>query len=469
MLGGMPLDGKPTHYVIGDDDCLYLYNPILLAPFGSKQTDSYLKGVKNGDEYVFTFPQPIATQIVDNKEQVMYVNYMHNESQDEDNSTYVVVTDNNKISFKILENGDCVPTTEGDENYIVGYTDAEGAWQGFGNVDMNYRKFDYTEHQIPQNATIQDWIMEYSKQGSDQRLQTNVQVVIGDKEVWVKGLSQVYCPNAWAYGTIDDESIIHFEPYLGLAEKVGQYAFVYNGLVNSTSNEIRPLVMTYNPELKRIIDEEDLLVNPNQVFYYTLENFVKPVLSDNTIELTSRVPKAPQKINNFFILDEETGWASVSVNLSSENVDDQPLNPANLYFQILLPEFKTFSVYTFEPDKYDEITEPLTDIPYSMLSGIVSGYGIQRNTYIYMLDYDNVGARMVYKDETGEYYSDPVFYYPFEWVGIETVDADADIIATEWYNLQGCRVAEPEQSGLYIRKDIFSNGKSLGKKVHIVK
>jgi hypothetical protein len=469
MLGGMPLDGKPTHYVIGDDDCLYLYNPILTKPFGATQTNSYIKGVKDGDNYVFNFPQPIATTITDGEEEILYVNFMHNVESGEDSSTYVVVDTDNSYSFKILENGDCVPVNDGDETYIVGYTNADGEWEGFGNVDMKYLKFNYTSNTILENATVQDWIMEYSKGDSSQRLQSNVQVVFKDQEIWVQGFSQNYCPNEWAHGTIDDNNIIHFDPYLGLAESVGQYAYVYNGVVNSTSSIIYPCEMTYDPENKTITNEKDLLINPNQVFYYTLENYVNPVLRDNSIELTSKVPVAPLKINNFFILDSETGRASVSINLSSENIDGQPLNASNLYFQILLPGFKNFEVYTFDPELYSEITEPLTDIPYNMTLGLVSGFGVQRNTYIYMPDYDNVGARMVYKDETGVYYSDPIFYYPVDFDAVESLAEGDEPVATQWYNLQGIRIEEPQQTGLYICNDVFADGTIRSKKIFVVK
>lgn len=468
MLGGMPMNGKPTHYVIGDDDCLYLYNPILIQPYGPNQTNSYIKGVKNGDEYVFNFPQPIATRILNGKEEILYVNFMYNETQEDGSSTYVVVNENNNYSFKILENGDCVPVAEGDELYIVGYTNAEGKWEGFGNVNMNYRKFTATPHQIPENSTVQDWIMEYSKGGSSQKLQSNVEVVIVDKEIWIKGFSQTYCPNAWAYGTIDANNQITFDPYLGIAESVGQYAFVYNGSVNSTSNMIYPCVMTYDPENKIITDAQDLLINPNQEFYYTLENYVEPVLRNKTIELTTKVPKA-LKINNFFILDQETGRSSISLVVSSENVDGQPFNSTNLYYQILLPGFKSFDVYTFEPNLYDEITEPITDLPFSMTSGLVSGYGSQRNTYIYIPDYDNVGARMVYKDETGIYYSEPTFYYPLDLDAVENISMDEAPVKSEWYTLQGLRVDEPLMPGIYIRRDIYANGLSRSIKVNISK
>ncbi|MDE6007280.1 MAG: hypothetical protein K2G67_06985, partial [Muribaculaceae bacterium] len=467
ILGGMPLDGKPTHYVIGEDDCLYLYNPILLKPYGAQQTGSYIKGVKNGDNYVFSFPQPVATDVIDGVEEVLYVNFMKNVPY-ENGSTYVVNEENNSYTFKILENGDCVPTAESDELYIVGYTDSEGDWLGFGNVDMKYLKFNYTAHEIPANATVQDWIMEYSKGGSEQRLQSNVQVVIKDNEIWVKGFSQTYCPDAWAYGTIDNDDIIHFDPYLGEATSVGQYAFVYNGLVNSDSNLIWPLEMVYEPENKKIYDGEDLLINPNQVFYYTLENYVLPVLTDNSIELTTKVPKAPKKINNFFILDSDTGYSSISVNLASENLNDQPLNPANLYYQILLPGFKSYDVYTFTPELYSEIDEPLTDIPFNMTSGIVFGTGIQRNMYVYVPDYDNIGARMIYKDETGEYFSAPTFFYPVDYDdSVNEIDADASIVQTKWYNLEGLHILSPEQSGLYIRKDIFDDGSVRTTKIYL--
>lgn len=200
-----------------------------------------------------------------------------------------------------------------------------------------------------------------------------------------------------------------------------------------------------------------------------MENFVSPVLKDATIELTTKEPKAPQKINNLFILNSETGYASISVNLSSENVDGQPMNPANLYYQILLPGFKSFDVYTFEPENYDEITEPLTDIPYGMMSGLVFGTGVQRNMYVYIPDYDNIGARMVYKDETGDYYSEPVFYYPVDFGAVSQTELDKEPVAVQWFTIEGIQVQEPSDNGLYIRRDVFANGSISSSKILIEK
>ncbi|MDE7412708.1 MAG: hypothetical protein K2N05_02810 [Muribaculaceae bacterium] len=466
MLGGQDILGKPIHYVIGEDDCLYLYNPILLAPFGNKQCESYIKGEKDGDAWTFVFPQPVYTKMEDGKKITYYANLMHNEFEDEaeTSSTYMVVPEEkNKISFIIDSDGNCKPASEEDYDYIVGAANAEGKWNGFGNVRMEYSKVDFTAFEPAEGVEIQDWIMEYSKGDSSQRLVTDVKVAIKDTDIWVKGFSQLYCAGAWAHGTIDSDDNILFDPYLGVAESVGQYAFVYSGIVNSTSNIIYPLEMSYDREAKKITCEMDLLINPNQVFYYTLENFVSPVLSDNSIELTTRIPKAPLAIKHFQIIDQETGKAQLQINVSSENIDDQPLKPENLYYQILLPGFRDFEVYELTPELYPELTETMTDIPYNIINGLVTGMGVARNLYVYVPDNENIGARMVYKDETGTYYSDPVFYY--EWSGVNNISDNIEVVATKWLDLTGCEVSTPTESGIFIRIDTLANGKTVVRKI----
>ena len=378
----------------------------------------------------------------------------------------VVPAEENKISFIIDADGNCKPAREEDADYLVGAADEDGKWNGFGNVRMEYSKVDFKAYEPEEGVEIQDWIMEYSKGGSDQRLITDVKVAIKDADIWVQGFSQIYCPGAWAHGTIDNENNILFDPYLGVAESVGQYAFVYGGFVNSTSNQIFPFEMTYNREEKKITSELlDLLINPNQVFYYTLENFVEPVLSDNSIELTSRVPKAPLAIKHFQVIDTETGKAQLQVNVSSENIDNQPLKPANLYYQVLLPGFRDFEVYEFTPEHYPELTETMTDVPYNLLTGMITGMGVARNLYVYVPDYENIGARMVYKDETGTYYSDPVFYYEWSEGEVNEISGNEVILSTKWFDMTGCEVSAPSTPGIFIRIDNLDNGKSIVRKI----
>ncbi len=197
-LYGTNLEGKPTHYVIGDDGCLYLYNPIILQPFGGVQTGSYIKGEKDGDEYLFKFPQPIASVTGDDgEEQLLYVNYM-NIAYDDEGSSYYKVADTNEYRFKILDNGavEAYPTLNGSGesgntliDNVIGYTDADGEWQGFANNGMIYTAFTPNPHDIPENATIQDWTMTYYNE-SGQQLASDVNVVISGNDVWVKGFIQ---------------------------------------------------------------------------------------------------------------------------------------------------------------------------------------------------------------------------------------------------------------------------------------
>ena len=47
------------------------------------------------------------------------------------------------------------------------------------------------------------------------------------------------------------------------------------------------------------------------------------------------------------------------------------------------------------------------------------------------------------------------------FVGCDT----ASVVASEWYTINGVRVAEPKQRGIYIRQDLMSDGTKKSVKV----
>ena len=457
-LQGMNLEGKPTHYVIGDDGCLYLYNPIIIQPFKGVQTNSYIKGVKDGDEYVFNFPQPISTRIENGVETVQYVNYMK-----QTDKTYSPASDN-KCRFRIDEAGNVVPspalndTVEGSGiDNLIGYADADGNWLHYGNYGMTYTKFTPTPHQLPEGVEAQDWTMECYNEGGT-KLSADVKVAFRDNEVWAKGLSQKYCPEDWAYGTIADGKVT-FDPYLGVSDQVGQYVFLKNNDPTNQHLTLFPLEFAYDPDTKKMTDTMAMTVNPNNRYYYMLEYYIYPVLSDATVELTSRVPKKPETITNFQIMDRNTGRATMQFKYSTENVDGQPLKRSNLYYQMLEPADNDdgFVPYTFTPELFPGLPEAMTFIPYDFqFSNMASTYEGLVNVYFYIPGHDNAGVRMVYKDETGTYYSEPTSWKPFS--GVEGIGLDSEPVSTRWYTPQGVRVDASSAPGLYIRVDVFADG-----------
>lgn len=448
-IWGMPLMGKPTHYILGEDGNLYLYNPIITDPFGNKFIESYIKAEKSDNRYIAHFPQPIYVDSQSGK--TIYLNYAKKES----GQTYVTVEQNqNYMEFVVDEDKNCkaLLPVEQDGTYALCAMDETGGWQYFGNVRMDYNYFYYTTTPLPKNAIIEDWKMEFSVDSTKQSLDVNV--VIDGNDMWLQGFS-TYCEN-WAHAVINDTTVV-FDPYFGVAESIGQYLFLFNSLKDDkTSSKVYPLEFTFDRENRKLTDNEIMVVNPNDWFYYVVEKFHTPVICPTTDDLTTKVPKAPSTFDAFMLLNKDSGKYTVSVRLSSENVNDEPLSTKRLYYELVK---QNGSIYEFTPEQYPALSEPMSLIPYSFLqSGVISGINNARNFFAVLPGDTDFGCRMVYRDETGTYKSNILWAVAGEdQSGVDNIASESNVTATEWYDLNGRKVSALSK-GVYICKKILSNG-----------
>ncbi|MDE6007282.1 MAG: hypothetical protein K2G67_06995 [Muribaculaceae bacterium] len=278
-LSGMPLAGKPLHYVIGDDGNLYLYNIITLQPYGGSQTSSYIVGTPSGNnKWKFNFPQPIYETISNGESQLWYVNYLCTKvDESTGQASYIVNESNNSVEFMIDENGnvDWIRATEDpnvDDGFAIGTTLANGIWTGFANVTRStYQKFTDEAPEInPEEFEI--WKLTYGPNGN--RISRNVDVYFEGDDVWVRGFSKTYLPQAWAHGRINGSSIT-FDPYIGECDLIGQYLFIY-GYSNSSGRS--DLTFKYYAQEKGMTYNGEYIINPNQLFYYAVEAYEYPSL-----------------------------------------------------------------------------------------------------------------------------------------------------------------------------------------------
>ena len=461
-LGGTELAGKPSHYILGDDDCLYLYNPIILDPFGPDQMDSYIKGEKNGDRYVFKFPQPVCETNVDGEMVTLYIN----RSVLTEDGTYSAVSgEDNKAEFMIDDNGLCQlvePLNTLDEEGNMGFSncialfDAEGIWQGFGNLrSMQYYPFTYVAPGEPGSDVVIDvWEIRYWDSEGKNPTTAQLNIGIKDNDIWIQGLADKYLPGSWIHGVIDGDKIT-LDRYIGYAAPVGQYAFV----LNTDGVTVMSATLTYDAENCVISDECDLVINPNEWFSYNLQYYYQPVISKTSTQLTTRVPKAPERIENFHVLNAETGYATFTAFLSTENIDGQPFNLSNLFYEVMLPSGEG---YVFTPECYPVLEEPMSYVPYNreIIDGLVTGFRNQRNITVYHEDLTDIGCRMVYRDETGTYSSD------ITWSSGSMVDElSAEVpVVTRWFDFTGREITRPDE-GMAIRCDVYPSGRIQTRKV----
>ena len=164
---------------------------------------------------------------------------------------------------------------------MVGYSNDKGEWQYAGNFVMNYEKFDAFAMTCPGFLSRQNWIMEYNVNESTVGT-AEVQVAFMDEdEVFVKGLSQIYLPDAWAHGIINHETnTVTFDSYIGEEENIGQYVFLKSFDAYVVGTPLMECTFNYDPETQAMSMDSDkgLLINPNNVFYYALETYLWPTI-----------------------------------------------------------------------------------------------------------------------------------------------------------------------------------------------
>lgn len=276
-LSGMPIAGKPLHYIIGEDGNLYLYNIMTIQPYGGTQTSSYVVGVPSGEnKWKFSFPQPIYKTAVDGETEMWYLNYLYTKVEDDGTSSYKINDEANFIEFVIDDNGNALWLRENesedlDDGFAIGATRADGLWTGFANVVRStYQKFTDVAPEIdPEEYEI--WKLTTGPNGN--RVSREVDVYFEGDEVWVRGFSKTYLPKAWAHGTVSGKNIT-FEPFIGECDLIGQYLFLYG----YSSQGKTPLKFKYYPEEKGMTCNDEYIINPNQLFYYATESYEFPTL-----------------------------------------------------------------------------------------------------------------------------------------------------------------------------------------------
>ncbi len=85
--------------------------------------------------------------------------------------------------------------------------------------------------------------------------------------------------------------------------------------------------------------------------------------------------------------DDDYGYGGVQLSLTRASEDGNYLNPSKLYYNMYLDDEK----YTFYPDEYPELTDDLTDVPYSYSGTDLVSYGDNHIVYFYTTGFNILG------------------------------------------------------------------------------
>lgn len=452
-MTGIQALSKATHYIINGDD-IYLFNPIWTNLFNNNVTNTYLKGKVVGNEVVVSLPQPYWLNPKNNS--VYYANRLVT-IEDENGSHYGVDPDPevaNEIRFDFTDGN--LTWVTGDNSVMFGLLDSEGTFGGYCGYDIDMVVHDTTVQTPPETLETEKWVFK-SASGSH-----FVDLGFDGEDVWVKGFASKY-PELWAKGYIDGETVVFPRQYFGIGEDILQYLYLVGGVLDDHDSSLHDLVFAYDADANTMTSPEQILViNPNNIIYYAVESYKAPELYIQS-ENISYEPIAPV-FTNYMVFSPSTGQGTCQFTLPPLNVDGDLLDADNFYYRFFVNDNE---LYTLTTENYSSLEEDITLIPLMFSTRPVITRNGNSSIFNFKIpEIEDLGIQSVYYKD-GQYYYSPIVYKNkgnVDYVGVNGIQADRQVVSTKYYDLSGRQVAQPA-GNIYIRCDVMSDGTVNSQKV----
>jgi hypothetical protein len=438
--------------IVFDQDSQNVY---IKDPISAVITNTYISGTYTDSKMSFTFPQII---IEDNGSPY----YVHRMVYDEHNShtddPVYTIDDSQPVTFTIDADG-TITCNLTDEKVIIGMTDENDEWLGYGNYNMRYEPFEkellrITDMPADFASTLQNWCI-IGKTSQDVKVSH-----YGDK-CYIAGLDADN-EDALVVGAIDGNTVtIESGQYLGIDPDYNYYKYFYGFTVESSdvffgnTYKFDPIVtFTLN-------DDRDMLTCENDGFGIFGGNLNdQDMVESYSIHEGSRIQLIPDNISlqpkpaydlEFY---SEDGISMLYFSFDAQNIDGWTLNPNYLYYRVYIGN----DIFTLTPDTYCGIDSELTDIGYSQeILDADGAYDVsaEETRYIYFYSaVENPGIQTVYKYNDEEYVSRIV--YANGQTDLRTIAAPEPAEAT-YSDLMGRPIANPA-GGIYLRTVRTANG-----------
>lgn len=437
-----------------DDDAVYLRNPCSMI-----LSNTYIKGRLDAEGVTFTLPQVLMY----NGSEKVYIQRMKRMSSDV-GDTYVVDEDTQEVRFT-YDGDNLVMEGNGDESSIImGLTDADGAWYGYGDHDIVLEPFNdspLTRAQLPDDAigSISDWalihsagghMVEVAREGNDIYVGG---LLTATPDVFIKATASAYggTLNSGQYIGVDALSIHRLYFYAATAlegeNAYGEAATVYRPLGEaSLSVGLDAIESADSWTLGTFLPGGEYLVN---------EAFDVPRLVRQPREI-SMVP-APPSVVQYVPYEAGCGYGMIDFYATQLNEDGYLIADTDyLFWQLMVDD----EPYQFMPGEYELVPDKMTNVPFAYADFqdfFIEGQ--RRILYFYVPDYERIGVRMVYKrggetfESTTAYAPEPVDALPSE----DSVGVGAEVVGVETYDMTGRRVAD-NAGGIVVRRNRLSDG-----------
>lgn len=472
--------GMVSYIAVGEKD-VYIKDP-----FAGWPTGSWIKGERDGDKVNVTFPQMVWIETYPDWENdpegdqgLMITDYYYAYKfilqEGEDKSAFIIDSDNPTITFafdgsSLKEEGDAFIGMVGEymmydkeNNPYIGFN-----WMGFADGMLDFTAVKSEPLTLPTDLEFEKWILD--NQGD----MTFVDMAFKDSDVYLRGFIQTEDNEGNMFfpaikGTLSGGQLTFSgSQYLGIDPRFGHLAYFVPSKfeagepgadeweVENIYLPVSEITFDYDEAEKVFTCQEDeaLVVSalPDRIF--TVMALDAPMLrwQDMSIPLE---PCEPTDLKYEYWDDYEFG--ALGFSLSPLSADGRLMDTSNLYYVIYVDGEE----FTFYPDEYWDLEEPMTFVPYDYWDSYINAFGEEHEVLLFAQKIDSLGVKARYVNPDGTVKESDIAVFTVS--GADKI-MDSEGVRTEWYDLQGRRLNGAAE-GLVIRRDICSDGSVVVRKV----
>lgn len=457
-------------FVDATDGYLYVKNP-----FAFNKTESYMKLKKEGGTALLEGPQLIYRDDIDGSGDltdlyVMRLKLTTIEVDGEKKEWYM--PDNGTIVFDYT---DGVLTQRPEAGVIYGLTTVDGEWLGYGDWDLKLAPLEEEIVTMPDGLDAKKYSFTHFMGGSlvDVAFDGDVMYIAGFNpeapEYCIKGKiegNKVILPGDQYMGVVhqqaDYDLVFDYHTYFMPAKVVQEWVEDFGEYIDVYALEDN-LVFDYNAKTGAMQSENVALLNAGKMKTYYVTAYHFPKLAPYAGKKPA-VPAKPMVTEFLEIKDwynDGDVYGAISFVLLPYDIDGNYIDYNDLYYNMVIND----EVFTFTPEEFINLAEPMTDVPYYFTDDydIQIGDEIYRNIWFTNPEYAKIGVQAKYTVDGVTNVSE-VAYYGDVPVGVENVPVEAEVVSTVYTDLTGCRVSNPER-GIYIKTVQYSDGTVVNSKV----
>lgn len=490
--------------IIFDGDEVFIKNPLF-----DYTTNTWIKGRREGDKAVFSFPQTLGAYLHQDPTTYAYdyapvflfmcvpTEVFVSNPDGEDYSYWTMDIDKESQTLEMTINddgsitwGDPDPQLMTDLRGIGGFIVADNdlVWDKAAELYDKFEPLAYVNDAPPASATVEKW--NYCN-----RYEYNVVDVATDGDyLWIQNADPAVGAG-WMKGEVADGRVkFNSGQYIGVNDHYRRTSFFMGGKETKIyvededyyymgSKVSDSLTMLYDPEAKTLSSEAGAQLlfidkempasdfeDPEALYYHLLGSVLNPSLYEYRALPPSR-PANPTITG--YSTYTYTGWGSVDVTevdflFGTPNVDveGQAIPVDDCYYNIFV-NGELFSLWNDEFLKLPLSLDGLSDIPYSLHED----YGLFTHSLLHEIYLTSEGIRTIgvkgfYNAPNGRLLETDLVTLDIEtgkvmteaWVDAVDMTEAEEVAHIEYYNLQGCRVSEPRRGEIHVVRQVMTDG-----------